>query len=117
MITKEDAIKAIKKCCMFDGETPQMIWSTDAMDAIRGLPDQGEWISVEDRLPEKSMMVLACTHSGNISVQTYSAKWQAFNAHDTSSKDAVEAYNVNHLIAYWMPLTVLPEPPEGFSNV
>lgn len=52
MITKEEAIRAIKRLCMYDGETPQMIWSTDAMDAVRKIPESGGWISVEDRLPK-----------------------------------------------------------------
>lgn len=38
LISKEDAIKAIKSLCMYDGEIAQHIWSSDAMDAIRGVP-------------------------------------------------------------------------------
>lgn len=38
LINREDAIKAIKNLCLGDGEIAQYIWSTDAMDAIRGVP-------------------------------------------------------------------------------
>lgn len=36
-ITKETAIKAIQGLCI-ERNTPQMIWSTDAMDAVRNAP-------------------------------------------------------------------------------
>lgn len=38
LINREDAIKAIKNLCLGDGEIAQHIWSSDAMDAIRGVP-------------------------------------------------------------------------------
>lgn len=38
LIRREDAIKAIKRICGWDGETPEMIWSTDAIVAIKAIP-------------------------------------------------------------------------------
>ena len=36
MISREKAIEAVKALCMSD--TPQMIWSSDALDAIKKQP-------------------------------------------------------------------------------
>ena len=100
MITKEDAIKAIKSVCMFDGETPQMIWSTDAMDAVRGLPDQGGWISVKDRLPEENGDYLVYTREKYIDIFYY-------------DRDCTEWIDdcavVDGYVTHW---ATIPEPPE-----
>lgn len=66
------------------------------------------WISVKDRLPEKSGEYLAITKSrGHYMVLPYSAKHKLFNSYDSSRgrelKSAIEC-------THWMPL---PEPPEG----
>ena len=111
MITKEDAIKAIKKVCMYDGETPQMIWSTDAMDAVRGLPDQSGWISVKDRLPENDHTVLVTRKIGKrayVEVANYfpeSGEWD-----DPMSEYLIGKALPSVTVTHWMPM---PEPPEG----
>ena len=72
-----------------------------------------EWISVKDRLPEKSGEVVIMTLSiitGKVLTITnvaYSAKWKAFNAYDEDSKDFVQKTEIH--ADYWMPM---PEPPE-----
>lgn len=92
-ITKETAIKAIQSLCI-EENTPQMIWSTDAMDAVRNAPDG--WISVKDRLPGKDGMYLCLTmfkNKLNYQITLWGGKhW--FCGYD---------------VCYWMPL---PEPPK-----
>lgn len=50
LIDKDAAIAAIRRL-EIDG--PQMIWSSDAIDAVQGVEevDDGRWISVKDKLP------------------------------------------------------------------
>lgn len=61
-----------------------------------------EWISVEERLPEKYGDVICYTSNGSILQLPYNPKYRLFNV----SFDNVEhAMNVD----YWMPL---PEPPK-----
>lgn len=64
-----------------------------------------KWISVEDRLPEKSGRYLTNTEY-TMTVLDYSAHHKLFNVYDGfPSKDAKQlCINVTH----WMPL---PEPP------
>ena len=64
-----------------------------------------EWISVEDRLPEKSGYYLVFTDIGRIALLAYSKKYQAFNAHDDSYS---EEYVIP--VTHWMPM---PNPPKG----
>ena len=65
------------------------------------------WISVNDRLPDKSGNYLVLTTNGNHAVLSYSAKHRLFNAFDGLSKK----WNKMHTIpvAYWM---MCPESPE-----
>ncbi len=61
-----------------------------------------EWISVEDRLPDKYGDVICFTRKGTIWQVTYNPTYKLFNV----SYDNVEnAMDVTH----WMPL---PQPPE-----
>lgn len=71
-----------------------------------------EWISVKDKLPEKSAQVLTLSPAGVISTTDYSAKWESFNAHDFMNKKTIEQYNINKYVAYWLPISVLPKPPK-----
>lgn len=70
------------------------------------------WISVEDRLPEKSQLLIVHCKGGSkefISVVPYSAKHKEFNWYDGIGKppeNRKEYRNATH----WMPL---PEPPKG----
>ena len=70
---------------------------------IERLKKQNKWISVEERLPEKSGDVL-CYKKNGISVLPYSHKHKAFNAYDSS-------YSAEYVIpvTHWMPL---PKPPK-----
>ena len=62
------------------------------------------WISVEDRLPEKSCECLVATNIGGIYQVNYSHRYKAFNALDTD-----EAKYAMRSVTHWMPL---PEPPK-----
>lgn len=68
---------------------------------------EGEWISVEDKLPEASGIYLVYSYLGNRMVLDYSAKHKLFNSFDSYSKKAAEALAIG--VTHWMPL---PEPPE-----
>lgn len=71
-----------------------------------------EWISVKDRLPEKSQEVIVfCRTPGlNDFVNTvyYSAKFQEFNWCDFMG-DPPKSEKGYRDVTHWMPL---PEPPE-----
>lgn len=71
-----------------------------------------QWISVNDSLPDKSCEVITLSPRGTVGVHAYSEKWKAFNAHDFMSKETVEKNNINNFVAYWLPLTVLPDRPK-----
>lgn len=72
-------------------------------DAVDNMP---KWISVEERLPEKSGLYLAFTIAGNTMTLDYSAKYRAFNAFDHRRRNEVFEIQVTH----WM---LLPEAPKG----
>ena len=63
-----------------------------------------EWISVDDKLPEKSGYYLGFADNGRREVLSYSKKYQAFNAFD-------DAYSEEYVIpvTHWMPLPELPK--------
>ena len=64
-----------------------------------------EWISVDDKLPEKSGYYLVFADNGGREVLSYSKKYQAFNAFD-------DAYSEEYVIpvTHWTPM---PNPPKG----
>ena len=64
-----------------------------------------EWISVEERLPERSCECLVATNIGGIYQVSYSHRYKAFNALDTD-----EAKYAMLAVTHWMPL---PNPPKG----
>ena len=62
-----------------------------------------EWISVKDRLPEKSGDYLAFTEKGIFIVLSYSEMHRAFNAYDWCE-------NITPIrCTHWMPLPDAPE--------
>lgn len=73
---------------------------------IETLNWRSQWISVKDRLPERSGDVLVCHDEYYImSVLSYSWRHKAFNAFDSlpTSENRIES------VTHWMPL---PEPPK-----
>lgn len=78
---------------------------TEAARIIVGLLKGQDWISVKDRLPERSGDVLVCCGEHYMNVLSYSCRHKAFNAFDDlpTSEDRIES------VTHWMPL---PEPPE-----
>ena len=83
--------------------TYETVYMRDICDAIDEAPTVGEWISVEDRLPEADGYYLTYDAPACMTdMLYYSSKYKAFNAHygpDTAIST----------ITHWMPL---PEPPE-----
>ena len=72
---------------------------------IETLNGRSQWISVNDRLPERSGDVLVCYGEYYMSVLSYSWRHKAFNAFDSlpTSENRIES------VTHWMPL---PEPPK-----
>ena len=65
-----------------------------------------QWISIKDRLPEKSGEYLVlCQTAANMMVLNFSRKHLAFNVFDCQKDAKTEIKNITH----WMPL---PKPPE-----
>lgn len=76
-------------------------------DLVEEQPTVGEWISVKDRLPDKSGNVLVCYGEYNcVNVLSYSCRYHAFNAFDELPDTEYKIDDVK----YWMPI---PEMPEG----
>lgn len=69
----------------------------DAIRLIEEAPTVGEWISVDDRLPEEDSDALVCNKQGIVF-----SDWFKFGIWQLGSMN----------ISYWMPL---PEPPEEVS--
>lgn len=75
-----------------------------------------EWISVKERLPEKSGSYLVCYKTGVVKIITYFTGTIAPN-HETWCEDGPGfyilinkvGYNISDSVTHWMPL---PEPPK-----
>ena len=63
-----------------------------------------QWISVKDRLPEKSGDYLVTTYNGSRTCLPYSSKNRAFNSFDGNTDHGLDIQ-----CTHWMPL---PEPPK-----
>ena len=72
---------------------------------IEELTSRGEWVSVKDRLPDKTCYVIAYGR-GKYYVCKFSSRYNAFNANDTDCGDFYKIDDITH----WIPL---PEPPES----
>jgi len=81
------------------------------MNDIARFPTAVGWVSVNDRLPDKSGNVLVCYGEYNcVMVLNYSCRHHAFNAFDSLPDTELKIDDVN----YWMPI---PEPPkEAMQN-
>ena len=78
---------------------------------IMAAPTVNKWISVKDRLPEKSGPVLVCIGEfQNMTTLEYSVKHHAFNAYD----ELPDAENTIDNVTHWMPL---PEPPKEMTEI
>lgn len=118
LLFREKAIQAIKRLCMYDGETPQMIWSSDAIDAVRKIPESDGWISVKDRLPEERInpltqdfqnVICFCDFGGepkrtDIRVYGFGKRAWENKPHFWHGQQIMDG-----VITHWMPL---PEPPK-----
>lgn len=62
-----------------------------------------EWISVEERLPDKYGDFICCTRRGTIWQLTYNPKYKLFNVSHDNVENAMD-------VTHWMPF---PEAPKG----
>ena len=76
-----------------------------ARELIDEQPTGGGWVSVNNRLPEKSGCYLAIMPTGCLIVLNYSNKYKLFNCFDDIEPNGHELKEVTH----WMPL---PSPPK-----
>lgn len=79
----------------------------DACTFIQQLEAQvPRWISVEERLPDKGEKVIVCGVRGGIQAGIY-------KGHSTVSKQVWWwKHNTYLKVAWWMPESMLPEPPK-----
>ena len=86
---------------------------TDYVEKCRGYRKQseGEWISVDERLPDESGEYLAYTNRGNCSTLSYSARHKMFNAFDCLSKKFAKGYHID--VTHWMPIPEAPKMDGG----
>ena len=111
MTDKERVIKGLKchmdpyaPCadCPYDDQSgcDYSLWE----DALKLMKDESEWISIKDRLPDRSGNYLVYTSiEGRSIIKT--SYWMA----STQTWLGVEACSVLIHITHWMPL---PKPPE-----
>lgn len=71
---------------------------------------QSKWISVDERLPEKSGDYLTY-HNGVITALMYSKRHKLFNAEDSLDEKFSKANCIE--VSHWMPL---PEAPKGVEG-
>lgn len=68
-----------------------------------------EWISVEDRMPEKDGYYLVVIDDTGISIEEFSKEKLAWLGFDWENAEVFELIGITH----WMPL---PEPPEEVNG-
>lgn len=66
-----------------------------------------DWISVKERLPEKSGMYFVIALDNWITTMDYSAKHKTFNANDWNDDKFIHDNEIH--CKYWMPIPKLPE--------
>ncbi len=89
-------VKELEKAPKYDGHTP-----SDAIERIGNLK-QSEWISVEERLPDKEGTYLVYTDKDNITMDIFCV----YPSHGTK----FWVGGINGEATHWMPL---PEAPKG----
>lgn len=77
---------------------------------------ENRWISVKDRLPDRSEYYLCYVDSPQSfccvrAILPYASKYKLFNAFDGVSANDAKKYAIN--VTHWMPL---PEPPKEVSD-
>jgi len=77
----------------------------EVVDAKIATPTS-EWISVEDRLPDKYGDVICCTRRGSIMQVTYNPTYKLFNVSCDNVEDAI-------YVTHWMPMPLQPEMEGG----
>lgn len=93
--------KKCKECEFFYNKEDCYMLRVSQMLVGKGYRKQ-EWISVEERLPEKYGAVLCYTRNGTIWQVIYNPQYKLFNVSSDNTEDALA-------VDYWMPL---PEPPK-----
>lgn len=109
-MTNEEAINVLRGQVMAYGDTlseAEHKAFDKAVEALEGKDKDvhATWISVNDRLPDKSGYYLILSDNGRANVLSYSVRHKAFNAFDLF-EDARYAL----LCTHWMPL---PESPKS----
>lgn len=95
-----------KKVCVirgFPSAFENTRWEKEPCDHFES---KTEWISVDERLPEKSGDYLTY-HNGVITALMYSKRHKLFNAEDTLDEKFSKANCIE--VSHWMPL---PQPPK-----
>ena len=93
------------------------------IENIRSMPTltpPNEWVSVEERLPDKygEYIVCACDEGGPIDEQIWGDTVVVFADYYDGTFAWYEGnreYDISDIVAYWMPLPAPPDrrPPEG----
>ena len=93
--------------CQYD----QVFTRMDICQMLDDAPTVGEWISVEDRLPEQSGEVFVHTKNHYTACVSYSKKYNAFNWFDVLGEVRERYGGTLWDVEYWMPIPPLPEAP------
>lgn len=102
-MTRKEIVKALREFIhQFDGRDVGDYFVEDVLEAAADLLEQDakktSWISVKDRVPEKSMLVLGVVH-GHVGELAYINDRNVFKRRERPIEG----------VTHWMPL---PEPPK-----
>ena len=111
LIDADALIESIREL-LLEPDSAQYMWSSDVLGKVKDAPTVGGWISVKDRLPEKSgwyLVSLVNTRTGHrwevpVSADYSHGKWDYAYL---GEEDAT--WMLNNTVTHWMPL---PEPPK-----
>ena len=92
--------------CELDGDCSVMAKECADHLIANGVTVQ-EWISVEDRLPDKSGEYIILNDAGHQDVLMYSKKYKLFNACDFFEEYFVVKNSIK--VTHWMPLLEMPK--------
>ena len=111
MCTDREVVESCAECVGASEECALYQIAEKIYNAGYRKQSEGEWISVDERLPEESGEYLTCRCGDLMTVLRYSKKHKLFNAYDHHEKSYSEQYAIS--VTHWMPLPEAPKMKGG----
>jgi hypothetical protein len=110
MMSKEKQIVEIKECIDAVYGADCAYFDVDGFAIADKIYNAGyrkqEWISVDERLPDKYGDYICCTRKGTIWQLTYNPKYKLFNVSHDNVENAMD-------VTHWMPFPQAPKMKGG----